>query len=132
MQELGETRQAMARDLMKRLENIINEVKRDEFFVLVHGKPFPNHPKMIKMKYVVMNRRPSMMLSCMLFRIDKKNGNLFLEWSLPGDWPTWSMEGKNEPVPETIASYDRLDKKLKVLESGSFFNNEEDALLAAS
>lgn len=132
MQELGETRQAMTRDLMKRLEKIINETNLDEFFVLVHGKPFPNHPKIIKMKFLIMNQKPSMMLSCMLFRIDKKKGKLILEWILPGDWPTWSMEGKNEPIAETIASYDRLEKRLKILQSGSFSNNEEEALLATS
>ena len=132
MQELGETRQAMTRDLMKRIENIINETNLDEFFILVHGKPFPNHPKIIKMKYVVSNRKPPMMLSCMLFRIDKKKGKLILEWVLPGDWPTWAMEGKVEPMPETIASYDRLEKRLKILQSGSFSNNEEEALLATS
>ena len=132
MQELGETRQAMTRDLMKRLENIINEVDLDEFFVLVHGKPFPRNPKIIKMKFLIMNQKPSMMLSCMLFRIDKPKGKLLLEWILPGDWPTWAMEGANEPMPETIASYDRLDKKLKILQSGSFSNNEEEALLATS
>ena len=132
MQELGETRQAMTRDLMKRVEKIINETDLDEFFILVHGKPFPNHPKIIKMKFLIMNQKPSMMLSCMLFRIDKKKGKLVLEWILPGDWPTWSMEGANEPMPETIASYDRLDKKLKILQSGSFSNNEEEALLATS
>ena len=127
VQELGETRQAMTRGVMTRLEKIINEVDRDEFYVLVHAKPFPNNPKIIKMKYLIMSQRPSMMLSCMLFHIDNKKGKLFLEWSLPGDWPTWSVEGTNEPVPETVASYDRLDKKLKILEDGSFFTNEEDA-----
>ncbi len=132
MQELGETRQEMTRDLMKRLEKIINETNLDKFFVLVHGKPFPNHPKIIKMKYLIMNQKPSMMLSCMLFRIDKKKGKLILEWILPGDWPTWAMEGKNEPIAETIASYDRLEKRLKILQSGSFSNNEEEALLATS
>ena len=132
MQELGETRQAMTRDLMKRLEKIINETNLDEFFVLVHGKPFPNHPKIIKMKFMIMNQKPSMMLACMLFRIDKKKGKLILEWVLPGDWPIWSKEGANEPMPETIASYDRLEKRLKILQSGSFSNNEEEALLATS
>ena len=132
-QELGETRQAMTKDVMKRLEKIINEVKRDEFYVLIHGKPFPNSPKVIKMKYLIMSQKPSMMLSCMLFHIDKPKGKLTLRWSLPGDWPTWSVEGTNEPVPETIASYDRLEKRLKILQSGSFFHNEEDAeLIAAS
>ncbi len=113
MQEIGETRQAMAQGVMKRLEKIINEVKHDRYYVLVHGKPYPNSPKVIKMKYLIMSQKPSMMLSCMLFSIDNKLGKLALEWALPGDWPTWSVGGTNEPVPETIASYDRLEKKLK-------------------
>ena len=131
-QELGETREAMAQDVMKRIEKIINDVDRDEFYILVHGKPFPNNPKVIKMKFLIMSQRPSMMLSCMLFKVDNKNGKLFLEWSLPGDWPTWSVSGTSEPIPETIASYDRLDKKLKILSNCSFSRSDEDALLAVS
>ena len=45
-----------------------------------------------------------MMLSCILFGVDNKTGTLTLEWSLPGDWPTWSVGGTQEPVPEVIAS----------------------------
>ena len=128
MQEVGETRAAMAKGVMKRLEKIIDEVKLDEFYVLVHGKPYPNIPKCIKMKYIIMNQKPSMLLSCMLFHVDNRKGKLVLEWALPGDWPVWSVGGTNEPVPETIASYDRLDKKLKLNQGSQFFESEQDAL----
>lgn len=131
-QELGETREAMTKGVMERLEKIINEVGKDEFYILVHGKPFPRNPKIIKMKYLIMSQRPSMMLSCMLFHVDNIKGKLFLEWSLPGDWPTWSVGGTNEPVPETIASYDRLDRKLKILENCSFSSGEMAELSAIS
>lgn len=131
MQDLVETRDAMSRDLMRRIEDIINDTKEDEFYILVHGKPFPKWPKMIKMKYLVMKQKPSMMLSCMLFHVDNKEGKLMLCWALPGDWPTWSVGGKNEPVPETIASYDRLDKKLRFTPGNSFFeDSREETLLS--
>lgn len=113
---------------MKRLEKIINDVDRDEFFILVHAKPYPNLSKCIKMKYLIMDRKPSMMLSCMLFRVNNKEGKLVLEWALPGDWPVWSVGGTNEPVSETIASYDRLDKKLKLNQGSQFFESKQDAL----
>lgn len=104
-QQLGETRQAMTKTLMKDLESVINKHKdKDKFYVLVHGKPWPNNPNMIKIKIIPMNVKPSMMLSCMLFGVDNRSGKLTLEWSLPGDWPTWSVGGTNEPVPEVIAS----------------------------
>ena len=111
-QEIGETRQAMTKTLMKDLEGIINSRKNSDnkYYVLVHGKPFPNNPKMINIKQMIMDRKPPMMLSCMLFGIDNKRGELTLEWALPGDWPTWSVGGTNEPVPETVASIDKLGK----------------------
>jgi hypothetical protein len=104
-QQLGETRQAMTKTLMRDLEDVINKYKdKKKFFVLVHAKPWPNNPNMIKIKLIPMNVKPRMMLSCLLFGVDNEKGNLTLEWALPGDWPTWSVGGSNEPVPEVIAS----------------------------
>lgn len=105
-QQLGETRQAMTKRLMKDLEEAINKYKdRDEkYYILVHAKPWPKNPQIIKIKMMAMNVKPHMMLSCLLFGVDNKEGKLTLEWALPGDWPTWSVEGTNEPVPEVIAS----------------------------
>jgi hypothetical protein len=70
----------------------------------VHGKPWPQYPNVIKIKLILLNEKPQMLLSCMLFGVDNTTGTLTLEWALPGDWPTWSVGGTNEPVPETIAS----------------------------
>lgn len=123
MQELGETRQQMTRDLMKRIEKIINETPKDKYYILVHGKPFPNTPNVIKMKYVIIDRKPSMMLSCMLFEVDNRKGTLKLLWALPGDWPVLSVD-QDEPVPETIASYNRLDKFIKLKMTDRFFEKE--------
>lgn len=112
-QQLGETRQAMTKTLMKDVEACIEKYKdKDEkYYILVHGKPWPNNPNMIKIKLIPMNAKPSMMLSCILFGVDNKLGKLTLEWSLPGDWPTWSVGGTNEPVPETIASVTKAGVK---------------------
>jgi hypothetical protein len=105
-QELGETRCAMTKTLMKDLEDVINKCKdrREKYFVLFHAKPWPKQPFVIKMKIMVINTKPPMMLSCLLFGVDNQAGKLTLEWALPGDWPTWSVNGTNEPVPEVIAS----------------------------
>lgn len=104
-QQLGETRQAMTKTLMKDIEKCINQYKnKEKFYILVHGKPFPNHPQMVKIKIIPMDAKPRMMLSCMLFGVDNRKGELTLQWALPGDWPTWSVGGTNEPVPEVIAS----------------------------
>lgn len=104
-QELGETRQAMTKRLMADIEETINKYRdKDKFYILVHAKPWPQNPNIIKIKILPMNVKPSMMLSCMLFEVDNKEGKLILCWSLPGDWPTWSVGGTNEPVPEVIAS----------------------------
>lgn len=105
-QELGETRTAMTKRLMQDLENVISKYKdkREKYFVLVHAKPWPQNPNIIKIKLIPTNLKPPMMLSCMLFCVDNIEGKLILNWSLPGDWPTWSVGGTNEPVPETIAS----------------------------
>lgn len=104
-QQLGETRQAMTKTLMKDLEDCINKYRdKEHFYILVHGKPWPNRPNMVKIKIIPMSVKPRMMLSCMLFGVDNKAGKLTLEWALPGDWPTWSVEGTNEPIPEVIAS----------------------------
>lgn len=132
MQELGETREQMTRDLMKRIESIIETTKCDDYYILVHAKPFPQHPQMIKIKYLIMDRKPSMMLSCLLFHVNNKKGKLELCWALPGDWPVWACGGMNEPVAETIASYDRLDKKLKFQPGNSFFESKEDECLLAT
>ena len=104
-QQLGETRQAMTKTLMKDLETILDQFKHlKKYFVLFHAKPWPNQPNLIKIKPIVMTNKPPMMLSCLLFGVDNESGKLTLEWALPGDWPTWSVGGTNEPVPEVIAS----------------------------
>lgn len=105
-QQLGETRKAMTKRLMLDLEDVINKYKNrtEKYYVLVHGKPFPDHPGVIKIKLIPTNMKPPMMLSCLLFGVDNQSGKLTLEWALPGDWPTWSVGGTNEPVPEVIAS----------------------------
>lgn len=106
-QELGETRKAMTKTLMStHLESIINKYKdmKEKYYVLFHAKPYPNIPNVIRIKPMAMSFRPRMMLSCVLFGVDNETGKLTLEWALPGDWPTWSVGGTNEPVPETIAS----------------------------
>ncbi len=104
-QELGETRQAMTKRLMQDLDAVISKYQdKDKYYILVHAKPFPNYPGVIKIKILPMNVKPKMLLSCLLFGVDNKSGTLTLEWALPGDWPTWSVGGTNEPVPEVIAS----------------------------
>jgi hypothetical protein len=105
-QKLGETREAMGRGLMKHIEGAVNKFSNvdGKYYLLVHAKPFPNHPTIIKQKIVALRQKPPMMLSCMLFGVDNAEGKLTLEWALPGDWPTWAVGGTNEPVPEVIAS----------------------------
>lgn len=111
-QQIGETRQAMTKRLMEYIQEVLDKYKdkTDKYYILVHAKPFPNHPNMIKQKIVAMAKKPPMMLSCMLFGVDNATGTLTLEWCLGGDWPTWSVEGTNEPIPEVIASFDQLGK----------------------
>lgn len=108
-QELGETRIAMTKTLMKDLEGIIDKFKHLEgkFYVLFHAKPWPNHLNVIKIKPIVLTKKPPMMLSCLLFGVNNETGVLTLDWALPGDWPTWAVGGKNEPVPEVIASIEK-------------------------
>ena len=73
-QELGETRIAMGKKLMKDIEDIINANKKVEgkYYVLVHAKPWPKNPNVIKIKLIGTRKRPSMMLSCMLFGVDNE------------------------------------------------------------
>jgi len=114
-QQLGETRREMGTRLMKDLEQIIemDRCKKIEgkYYVIFHAKPYPNNPNLIKVKrMVVEHKKPPMMLSCMCFGVDNKSGVLTLEWALPGSWPTWSVGGTNEPVPEVIGSLKELSK----------------------
>jgi len=108
-QELGETREAMTRGLMKKIENIINSkpFRGESYYICVHAKPNWQNPREIRQVIMIMAQKPPMMLSCMLFGVNPEEGKLTLEWALPGDWPTWSVGGKNEPVPETIASINK-------------------------
>ncbi|RPH75564.1 hypothetical protein EHM76_01385 [bacterium] len=123
-QQIGETRIELTRTLMREhIPQAIEKCKgiRGKYYILVHAKPFPQHmndvgfkvngvmipqeKKKIKQQIICgIPIKPSMMLSCMLFGVDNDKGTLTLEWAIPGDWPTWSVEGTNEPVPETIAS----------------------------
>lgn len=111
-QQLGETRSAMGRQLMKDLEKCINDHsdRQGKYYVLIHAKPYDIAPGVIKIKIVPMNMKPPMMLSCMLFGVDNDTGVLTLEWALPGSWPTWSVGGTNEPVPEVLGSLKELGK----------------------
>lgn len=108
-QELGETRQAMTKTLMSDLEKIIDKFKgkKNKYYVLFHAKPDMRNQKIIRIKPLAMDFKPRMMLSCLCFGVDNETGILTLEWALPGDWPTWSVGGTNEPVPETIASIEK-------------------------
>jgi hypothetical protein len=123
-QLLGETRIELTRTLMtEHIPDAIEKCKhiRGKYYILVHAKPFPEHlndvglkvrgvlvpqeKKRIKQQIIAgIPAKPKMMLSCMLFGVDNEKGILTLEWALPGDWPTWSVQGTNEPIPETIAS----------------------------
>jgi hypothetical protein len=106
-QELGETRQEMARDVMQKdIEPIINKLKHKEnkYYILIHAKKMPGNEMTIWKKIIVMDNKPPMMLSCMLFGVDNKKGELTIEWTLPGDWPTWAVGGTAEPIPEVVAS----------------------------
>lgn len=123
-QQLGETRLALTKTLMnEHIPDAISKCKhiKDKYYILVHSKPFPDHLQDVNFKVngvlVETNKKkikqsiisgipskPHMMLSTLLFGVDNERGILTLEWVLPGDWPTWSVEGTNEPVPETIAS----------------------------
>ena len=123
-QQLGETRTALTRTLMSQhIPDAISKCKhlRDKYYILVHAKPFPAHMQdvNVKVKGVMVGTdknkikmsiiagiptKPHMMLSTILFGVDNQKGILTLEWALPGDWPTWSVGGTNEPIPETIAS----------------------------
>jgi hypothetical protein len=106
-QQLGETRLAMTKTLMKDIEKITDELKdrKEKYYILVHGKPASWNKNQIVIKIIKgIPIKPHMMLSCMLFGVDNQRGVLTLEWSLPGDWPTWAVGGSNEPIPETIAS----------------------------
>lgn len=104
----------MTKTLMKDIESAMNELKdrKEKYWILVHGKPSPWDQKQIVIKIVKgIPIKPHMMLSCMLFEVDNQKGTLDLCWSLPGDWPTWSVSGTNEPIPETIASRDASGMK---------------------
>jgi hypothetical protein len=114
-QQLGETRIAMTKRLMKDVEEIIEmencKKQTEKYYIIFHAKPFPGNQQVIKMKrMVVFKHKPPMMLSCLCFGVDNDKGILTLEWSLPGDWPTWAMEGKNEPIPEVVSSLKELSK----------------------
>jgi|SRR6185437_12229734 len=114
-QQLGETRQAMARRLMKDIEEIIDmdqcKKQEEKYYIVFHAKPYPNDQRLIKMKrLVIFKHKPPMMLSCLCFGVDNKKNQLTIEYALPGSWPTWSMEGTNEPVPEVIGSLKELSK----------------------
>jgi hypothetical protein len=123
-QQLGETRVALTRTLMtEHIPDAIEKCKhiQGKYYILVHAKPFPEHTNSLAFKCrgerVPMDKKkikqsivagipikPHMMLSTILFGVDNQKGILTLEWALPGDWPTWSVGGTNEPIPETIAS----------------------------
>jgi hypothetical protein len=115
-QQLGETRIAMGKRLMKDLEEIIDmpqcKHQTDKYYVVFHAKPFPTQAGIIKIKrMVVFKTKPHMLLSCLCFGVDNATGTLTLEYALPGSWPTWAMEGANEPIPEVVCSIKELSKK---------------------
>jgi hypothetical protein len=106
-QELGETRKEMTRDVMQKdIEPIINKLKDhpDKYYILIHAKKVPGNQSVIWKKIIVLFRKPPMMLACMCFGVDNKKGELTIEWTLPGDYPTWDIKADSEPVPEVVAS----------------------------
>jgi hypothetical protein len=106
----------MGKRLMRDLEDVVNKYKdkTEKYYVLVHAKPFPQQPNIIKIKLIPTNLKPPMMLSCLLFGVDNSNGTLTLEWSLPGSWPVWSVGGTQEPIPEVIGSLKELEKTCNI------------------
>lgn len=106
-QELGETRQAMTKDVMQKdIEPIIQKMKNEtrKYYILIHAKKVPGNEMVIWKKIIVLFNKPPRMLGTMVFGVDNQQGLLTIEWTLPLDCPTWKIAADSEPVPEVIGS----------------------------
>lgn len=106
-QQLGETRQAMTKDVMQKdIEPIISKLKdhKEKYYILIHAKKVPGNEMVIWKKIIVLFNKPPMMLACMCFGVDNQKGLLTIEWTLPIDCPTWKINAESQPVPEVVAS----------------------------
>lgn len=107
MQQIGETRQEMTRDLLTKIRGIINDYPNfaEKYYILVHAKPEQSGSHRIRQKILVMKQKPPMLLATLLFGVDRKRGELTLEWALPWDGPQYTVDQKHAtPVPEVIES----------------------------
>lgn len=106
-QQLGETRQAMTKDLMqKTLEKIMRDYKhlKGKYYVLFHAKKYPNSETMIYIKPIVLTQMPPAMLGTLVFGVDNSTGVLTIERVLPLDRPIDEINAPSTPVKEVVDS----------------------------
>ena len=86
--EIGEMRDQLARDLQKRIVDVINkEQKRAElYYILVHSD-FDNVTGAVATKLMVMNYVPPKMIGTILYSVDNSIGQLRRLWIIPQDIP---------------------------------------------
>ena len=85
--EIGEMRNQLARDLQKRIENVIDKEKaRKVYYILVHAE-LEATSGIVETKLMIMNYEPPKMIGTMLYQVDNSIGQLRRLWVIPRDIP---------------------------------------------
>ena len=86
--EIGEMRNQLARDLQKRIADVINkeQKRKDPYHILVHSD-FDVVNGSVTTKLMVMNYEPPKMIGTILYQVDNKAGQLRRLWIIPQDVP---------------------------------------------
>lgn len=113
MQEIGETRNAMAEGFMSQLDKFIDKHKRDDhYWILVHAKRLHGQgvdgKTTFKQVFAKMNCEPPALLGTMRIYVDNRKGNYVME-VFPYDIPVdESLYEAGEVVPEVYKSSFKL------------------------
>jgi hypothetical protein len=102
---IGDLRNEMAKDLMRKLEMVVNQQQhRDDYYILVHAFPDRMQEMVIREKIFVLRTdqynviKENKMFGTICLYVNNKTGEVRREWILPLDKPV-PIVGDGEYVP---------------------------------
>lgn len=92
VQEIGETRDQMSRDLIEKVTKLVEDKKEDKepFYIIYHAKPHRSQPNTIVSSLKMCRKPPINILGILVWYVDNSNGIFEFreDLSSPPDVPT--------------------------------------------
>jgi len=108
---LGDLRPELAKDLQRRIVEVIDRYKNKESYFLLVWAGIEIETGIIRSKLILLSEKPPKMLGTMLYFVDNKAGKLERIWALPLDIPIY------EPSEDLVEEVLKSSKNMPILNS---------------